>query len=114
MSISVTFTADSPSELHSTIATFLVASGAPAPATKTAKAETKTPPKVEEKAPEPDLIDEPSGEVSDADLKAAAIAYQQKNGRDALAAALKQFGAPAGVTSVPADKRAGFVAHCEA
>lgn len=119
MSVSLTFTADTPSELHSSIAAFLAASGnsiiAPAgaktPATKT---ETKAPAKVEEKAAEPDLIDETPAEVTEADVKKAAVAYQQKNGRDALAAALKAHGSPAGVSGIPVDKRADFIAYCEA
>lgn len=125
MSITLTINASSPSELQSTLAAL---AGNTQPA---AKAETKALKPVAEKTLTP-AADTPvvsteetststasaetdaTGEVSDADLKKAAVAYQQKNGRDALAAALKQFGAPAGVTSVPADKRAGFVAHCEA
>ena len=123
MSITLTINASSPSELQSTLAA-LVGSAQPA-----AKAETKTaaPKPAAEKTPAPavkeadapteqteDVAVDATGEVSDADLKKAAVAYQQKNGRDALASALKQFGAPAGVSSVPADKRAEFVAYCEA
>lgn len=116
MSITLTINASSPSELQSTLAA-LAGNAQPA-----AKAETKTPKPAAEKAPAPPASTEEApapeadatGEVSDADLKKAAVAYQQKNGRDALASALKQFGAPAGVSSVPADKRAEFVAYCEA
>lgn len=121
MSITLTINASSPSELQSTLAA-LAGNAQPA-----AKAETKTPKPAAEKTPAPavkeadapteqteDVAVDATGEVSDADLKKAAVAYQQKNGRDALAAALKQFGAPAGVTSVPANKRAEFVAYCEA
>lgn len=119
MSITLTINASSPSELQSTLAA-LVGSAQPA-----AKAETKTaaPKPAAEKAPAPPAVSteeapapeaDATGEVSDADLKKAAVAYQQKNGRDALASALKQFGAPAGVSSVPTDKRAEFVAYCEA
>jgi hypothetical protein len=119
MSITLTINASSPSELQSTLAAL---AGSTQPA---AKAETKTaaPKPAAEKAPAPPAVSteeapapeaDATGEVSDADLKKVAVAYQQKNGRDALASALKQFGAPAGVTSVPADKRAEFVAYCEA
>lgn len=48
------------------------------------------------------------------DLKEAAIHLSSKNGRDALAAALKGMGATAGVSTIPEDKRAAFVAHCKA
>lgn len=48
------------------------------------------------------------------ELKEAAIHLSSKNGRDALAAALKETGATAGVSTIPEDKRAAFVAHCKA
>lgn len=112
MPISITFTAESTAELHKAIAEFIGATPSkaeskPAAAKPAPKAETAPTP-----APEPEA--ESAGEVTDADLKTAAVSYQQKNGRDALAAALKEHGAPAGVTSIPAERRADFVAFCSA
>jgi hypothetical protein len=112
MPISITFTAESTAELHKAIAEFIGATPSkaeskPAAAKPAPKAETAPTP-----APEPEA--ESTGEVTDADLKTAAVSYQQKNGRDALAAALKDHGAPAGVTSIPAERRADFVAFCSA
>lgn len=112
MPISITFTAESTAELHKAIAEFIGATPSkaeskPAAAKPAPKAETAP-------TPEPKQADESAGEVTDADLKTAAVSYQQKNGRDALAAALKEHGAPAGVTSIPAERRADFVAFCSA
>lgn len=114
MPISITFTAETSAELQSIIAGYL---GTPAPVKAESKpAAAKPAPKAETtvKDPEPKPADESAGEVTDADLKTAAVSYQQKNGRDALAAALKEHGAPAGVTSIPAERRADFVAFCSA
>lgn len=112
MPISITFTAESTVELQSIIAGYL---GAPAPAKAESKPAAAKPAPKAETAPTPEPIEaESTGEVTDADLKTAAVSYQQKNGRDALAAALKEHGAPAGVTSIPAERRADFVAFCSA
>jgi len=119
MPVSITFSADTSAELHSSIAAFVVASGTtvaaatPTKEQKPAKVKDEPAAPVKEAEPaaeEPNLIDEP--EVSIVEVKAAATAYQQKNGRDALAAALKKFGATAGVSTIPADQFAAFVAHC--
>lgn len=114
MPISITFTAESTAELHKAIAEFIGATPSkaeskPAAAKPAPKAETAPTP-----APEPEAEGTGGNEVTDADLKTAAVSYQQKNGRDALAAALKEHGAPAGVTSIPAERRADFVAFCSA
>lgn len=47
-------------------------------------------------------------------VKQAAQAFSQKNGRDALVAALKEHGATGGVSSIPDDQREAFIAACEA
>lgn len=114
MPISITFTAESTAELHKAIAEFIGATPSkaeskPAAAKPAPKAEATPAP-----TPTPEPEAESAGEVTDADLKTAAVSYQQKNGRDALAAALKEHGAPAGVTSIPAERRADFVAFCSA
>ena len=113
MPISITFTAESTAELHKAIAEFI---GATPSKAESKPAAAKPAPKVEAApSPTPEPIEaESTGEVTDADLKTAAVSYQQKNGRDALAAALKEHGAPAGVTSIPAERRADFVAFCSA
>ncbi len=114
MPISITFTAETSAELQSIIAGYL---GTPAPAKVESKPATAKPAPKAEATPAPTPTEpeaESTGEVTDADLKVAAVAYQQKNGRDALAAALKEHGAPAGVTSIPAERRAEFVAFCSA
>lgn len=128
MSITLTINAATPGELQSTLAA-LVGSAQPAAKTEAkpaAAAKPATTAQVKaaieaqpieasaEENPAPTPEADATGEVSDADLKTAAVSYQQKNGRDALAAALKDHGAPAGVTSIPAERRADFVAFCSA
>ena len=82
------------------------------PATTKAKEDTAvaTKAKVKEEAPADADSDVPSGD----ELKSAALSLSGKNGRDALAAALKDHGATAGLSTLPDDQKAAFVAHCEA
>ena len=92
-----------------------------------AAAPTATPKPTPEPAPkptpkaaaEPTPETEPTTEQTDeagvdiGAVKLAATSYSAKNGRDALAALIKEHGGTAGISSIPEQNWAAFVAQAE-
>ena len=86
------------------------------PASKTkasAKAESPAGSSAPVETPTTGSAESPSDDIA-LRVKQAAQAFSQKNGRDALVAALKEHGATGGVSSIPDDQREAFIAACEA
>lgn len=102
------------------LSAFLAAAGgevkaaAPKATTKTAPKATPEPAK-EEPTPEAEPAAEQTDEagVDIGAVKLAATSYSAKNGRDALAALIKDHGGTAGISSIPEQNRAAFVAQAE-